>query len=203
MSELLASLTRRQILLLTVGVEAGMGLLALGLGWAFNLPVTEWVRPDKTGFVLGVLGIAILLGTLLLCRLFPVGPVGRLMRFVDAAVKPLFRKCRPGDLLFIAILAGVGEELLFRGLIQGALAQWWGDWTALGVASVLFGLAHCMTREYAVFAMVLGFFLGWLVLVTGDLTAAIIAHAGYDFAALLLLTRRGGVEGASDRGTGD
>ena len=66
MSELLASLTRRQILLLTVGVEAGMGLLALGLGWAFNLPVTEWVRPDKTGFVLGVLGIAILLGTLLL-----------------------------------------------------------------------------------------------------------------------------------------
>ena len=60
-----------------------------------------------------------------------------------------------------------------------------------------------MTREYAVFAMVLGFFLGWLVLVTGDLTAAIIAHAGYDFAALLLLTRRGRVEGASDRGTGD
>ena len=196
------SLTRRQMLFLAVGVEAGMGLLALGLGWIFHLPVMEWVRPGVTGTVLGVGGAGVLFGILLLCRRFPVGPVGRLMRFVDVAVKPLFLKCRPGDLLFIAILAGVGEELLFRGLIQGALAQWWGEWIALGVASVLFGLAHCMTREYAVFAMVLGFFLGWLVLVTGDLTAAIIAHAGYDFAALLLLTKRGGAGGVSGLGTG-
>lgn len=195
MSELLASLTRRQILLLTVGVEAGMGLLALGLGLAFHLPVTGWVRPDQAGLVVGLQGAAVLFGTLLLCRLFPVGPVGRLMRFVDYTVRPLFLKCRPGDLLLIAVLAGVGEELLFRGLIQGGLAEWWGEWPALGVASVLFGLAHCMTREYAVFAMVLGFFLGWLVLVTGDLTASILAHAGYDFAALLLLTKRGGEGG--------
>ena len=192
------SLTRRQMLFLAVGVEAGMGLLALGLGWFFHLPVTEWVRPGVTGIVLGAGGAAILFGILLLCRRFPVGPVGRLMRFVDATVKPLFLKCRPGDLLVIALLAGVGEELLFRGLIQGGLARWWGEWPALGVASVVFGLAHCMTRAYAVFATVLGFLLGWLVLVTGDLTAAIVAHAGYDFAALLLLTKKGG----DDEGSG-
>ncbi len=95
----------------------------------------------------------------------------------------------------------MGEEFLFRGLIQGGLTRWWGEWPALGVASVVFGLAHCMTLGYAVFATVLGFLLGWMVLVTGDLTAAIGAHAGYDFAALLLLTKKGGDdEGSWPRG---
>lgn len=180
-----------------------MGLLALGLGWFFRLPVTAWVRPDATGIVLGVVGATVLFGILLLCRRFPVGPIGRLMRFVDATVKPLFLKCRPVDLLLIALCAGVGEELLFRGLIQGGLARWWGEWPALAVASVVFGLAHCMTREYAVFATVLGFLLGWLVIVTGDLTAAIVAHAGYDFVALLLLTKKGGDDEVSGSGGWD
>jgi hypothetical protein len=191
------SLSRRQILVLAVGVEAGMGLLALGLGWFFRLPVTAWVRPDATGIVLGVVGATVLFGILLLCRRFPVGPIGRLMRFVDATVKPLFLKCRPVDLLLIALCAGVGEELLFRGLIQGGLARWWGEWPALGAASVVFGLAHCMTYGYAVFATILGLLLGWLVLVTGDLTAAIVAHAGYDFVALLILTKKGGQDEVS------
>ena len=191
------SITRRQVLLLAVVVEAGMGMLALGLGWFFRLPVTGWIRPDVTGITLGLLGVLVLLGILLLCRRFPVGPVGRPMRFVDATVKPFFLECRPVDLLVVALFAGVGEELLFRGLIQGGLARWWGEWPALGVASVVFGLAHCMTYGYAVFATVLGLLLGWLVLVTGDLTAAIVAHAGYDFAALLLLTKKGGQDEVS------
>ena len=38
------SITRRQVLLLAVVVEAGMGMLALGLGWFFRLPVTGWIR---------------------------------------------------------------------------------------------------------------------------------------------------------------
>jgi len=174
-----------------------MAMLALGLGWFFGLPVTGWIRPDVMGVILGLLGVPVLLGILLLCRRFPVGSVGRLMRFMDATVKPFFLQCRPVDLLVVALFAGVGEELLFRGLIQGGLARWWGEWPALAVASVVFGLAHCMTREYAVFATVLGFLLGWLVIVTGDLTAAIVAHAGYDFVALLILTKKGGQDEVS------
>jgi hypothetical protein len=136
-----------------------------------------------------VVGALVLLGILMLCQRYPVGAIGRLMHFVEATVKPLFRECGVIDLLLVSLLAGVGEELFFRGLVQGGLEGWFGKWGALGMASVVFGLAHCMTREYVVFAAGLGLLLGWLAIATGTLLAPIIAHAGYDFMALLMLTK--------------
>ena len=145
-------------------------------------------------------GALVLLGILMLCQCYPVGAIGRLMHFVEVTVKPLFRDCRVSDLLLVSILAGVGEELLFRGLVQVGLEGWLGKWGALGVASVVFGLAHCMTREYVVFAAGLGLLLGLLAIATGNLLAPIIAHAGYDFLALLMLTKesRKGGEGVGE-----
>ena len=55
----------------------------------------------------------------------------------------------------------------------------------------MFGLAHCISREYVVFATVFGLLLGWMAIATGDLLAPMVAHGGYDFVALLLLTKGG------------
>lgn len=112
-------MTRRQMLTLALTVEAGMGVLAIGVALLLSLPVVEWVQPGWTGFGWGLLGGLVLLGVLLLCQKFPLGPIGKLMRFVDTTVKPLFGECRTIDLLVISLLAGVGEELLFRGWIGG------------------------------------------------------------------------------------
>ena len=193
------SMRRKQIVILAVVVEAGLGVVALAGGWWWKLPVGEWVAWSAEGLGWGLAGAVVLLGILLLCRRFQVGPIGRLMRLVDETVKPLFRECRVVDLLVISVLAGIGEELLFRGLIQGGLAgwleSWWGEGAggavALGVASGLFGLAHCISREYVVFATVFGLLLGWMAIATGDLLAPMVAHGGYDFVALLLLTKGG------------
>ncbi|MEC7377933.1 MAG: CPBP family intramembrane glutamic endopeptidase, partial [Pseudomonadota bacterium] len=48
----------------------------------------------------------------------------------------------PAVLVLLSVLAGVGEELLFRGAVQGWLVAHTGPVTALLAASVLFGLVH-------------------------------------------------------------
>jgi membrane protease YdiL (CAAX protease family) len=53
----------------------------------------------------------------------------------------------------------------------------------------LFGLAHPMSTTYVVLATVVGVYLGGLLLVTDNLLAPIVAHAAYDFVALVYLVR--------------
>jgi hypothetical protein len=90
----------------------------------------------------------------------------------------------------VAALAGVGEELLFRGSLQTALSNWTTPIIGLVITSVLFGLAHALSKLYFVFAVAVGAFLGWLTLKYNDLLAPIIAHGLYDFLALAYLSRR-------------
>jgi membrane protease YdiL (CAAX protease family) len=174
-----------------------LGVLAILGGGLLGGPIDEWVRWSGPGLLWGIAGGVAMLAILGLCQLVPAGPIRRLMQLVNERVKPLFRECRVVDLLLIAVLAGIGEELLFRGLLQGWTSAWlggWlgdstGPWLAVALTSLAFGFAHCISREYTVFATLLGFLLGALALLTGDLLAPIIAHALYDFVALLLLTR--------------
>ncbi len=44
--------------------------------------------------------------------------------------------------LLISLLAGFGEELLFRGVLQGWLTELAGPWTGVLAAAVVFGLLN-------------------------------------------------------------
>jgi membrane protease YdiL (CAAX protease family) len=81
--------------------------------------------------------------------------------------------------------------MLFRGLLQPAIAGLWagpaGVWLGLAGASLLFGLAHAVTRAYVVLAALVGAYLGGLWLATGNLLVPVVAHGLYDFAAILWL----------------
>ena len=110
-------------------------------------------------------------------------------RFLEHVVRPVFGPWSILQLLVISILAGVCEEALFRGLIQGWLTQYVGPWVAIPVASVAFGLAHPINRPYIIAAMITGIYLGLLFWMTGDLLAPIVAHALYDFLALIYFLR--------------
>ena len=76
------------------------------------------------------------------------------------------------DLLALAIISGVAEEIFFRGAMMGS----WGLW----ITSVLFALLHSgpgkMFRFWTLYAFIAGLALGALVLFRDNLLAAIIAH---------------------------
>ncbi len=131
---------------------------------------------------------------------------------LDDLIVPMFQNCTWVELAAISLLAGLGEELLFRGVFQAAMAQWTGDflphspaaamvgdWIALVAVAILFGLLHAVNVAYAVLATLMGLYLGWLWMATGNLAVPIVAHAVYDFLALVYILhgRRGEAEGGA------
>ena len=169
--------------------ELALGVAAVVFGLGMDQP--PWRRFDWT-LAAGAWGVAAalpMLGLLLSLRFIRRGPIGRLNRLVDSLVVPLFAGCTVGDLALIAVVAGLGEEMLFRGAIQPALGNWLGPIAGLICASVLFGLAHAITPTYAVLTALIGAYLGWLYFHFDNLLIPAVAHALYDFVAILYLQR--------------
>jgi hypothetical protein len=135
----------------------------------------------------------LLVALLAICVYVPFRPLRDILHVIDQWVVPLFRPCSLGEMAVIAVLAGFGEEMLFRGVIQNALGGWLGGttglWAACGLASLLFGFAHAVSAAYAVLATLIGLYLGTLWIVTANLLVPVVAHGVYDFVALVYLVR--------------
>jgi uncharacterized protein len=76
----------------------------------------------------------------------------------------------------IAILPGIGEELLFRGVLQNKLKQLFGNvHIAIWLTAILFSAIHFQFYGFAP-RMLLGAVFGYLYHWTGNLTYAMLAH---------------------------
>ena len=183
--------------------EGSLAVVALGLGWLVGQRPLETLHLDVRAALLGLAATVPLVALLLVCLKLPWQPLRRIVQIMDELVVPLFRACRLGELAIIAALAGLGEELLFRGVIQAATARVFeglpGVVFGLCVAAVLFGAAHALTRTYAVLAALIGLYLGIIWLATGNLLVPIVAHGGYDFLVLVYLVRFRGRSRGADR----
>ena len=113
----------------------------------------------------------------------------RIREFLDRALVPLMREWALWQLAVISVIAGVAEEALFRGFVQGWLQTHLGAVAAVILASLAFGLAHPITLGYAVVVGIIGIYLGLLWELTGNLLVPIITHGLYDFVALIWYLR--------------
>jgi len=181
------------MLLVAVAGEGGMALGALAAGWLFGLRPLESLRWSPADLALGLgCGLPPLL-LLIPCARIPWRPFQHLFQVLEEFIVPIFSPCSLLDFAMISATAGLGEELLFRGIVQAGLAELVGPaaglWVGLLGAALLFGLLHWITHLYALLAGLIGLFLGWLWLASGNLLVPIAAHAAYDFLALLYLVR--------------
>jgi membrane protease YdiL (CAAX protease family) len=183
-----------------IAFEGSLAVAAILIGWWLGrspLVGISWERadwPQQAGAALAgmVAALPMLLGLALLER-YPLGPLKDLKEFTDRHVVPLFRHTPVWHMTLIASAAGVGEELLFRGLLQHSLSEQIGAphgvWSGLILASLVFGVCHWLTHTYAVLASLIGIYLGTLLLLTENVLAPIVAHGVYDFVALVYLVR--------------
>jgi membrane protease YdiL (CAAX protease family) len=177
------------IVALAVAVEGGLVVLALGLGWLLSEPpfaTWSWHASDVAAGC--VLTAPPLLAAWLMVRTSAC-PLPGVRRFTLEVVCPALSSCATVDLILIALLAGLGEEALFRGVVQAALTRSLGLWAGLGLASLLFGVIHAATPGYAILAAILGVYLGTVWALTGDLVVPVIVHGLYDLGILLYLMR--------------
>ncbi|WP_353931652.1 type II CAAX endopeptidase family protein [Okeanomitos corallinicola TIOX110] len=92
--------------------------------------------------------------------------------YLEMVLKPLALP----DLLWLGLLPGLSEELLFRGVMLPALGA---NHLAVIVSSACFGVLHLSGSEqwpYVVWATIIGIILGYSTLLTGNLLVPIIAH---------------------------
>jgi membrane protease YdiL (CAAX protease family) len=91
---------------------------------------------------------------------------------------PLFFIWAAHNLLFTCI----GEEIFFRGFIQHQLATSFaemrnGQWLALAISSILFGLVHFGGgTSYVLLAVVAGFGYGYVFMRTQRIEMSVLAH---------------------------
>ncbi len=102
----------------------------------------------------------------------------------------------------LSVMAGLGEEIAYRGYAIAALAPLTGTGGAAVISAVVFGLLHAYQGPQGmVRAGLLGGVLAWGFLASGSLWPAIVAHALLDILAGIVLADRlvvrgnpGGVE---------
>ncbi len=178
--------SRGALLRLALAGEALLVLVALAWTRYRDLPLamgTGSVFRDTAAGVLAAAAFAVV-NHWLLCRAPPFRAVRAIRRVYRDLLKPSFAGVGVREVVVIAVAAGVGEELLFRGALQPEIG--------LIPASLVFGALHTGGRgtlAFGCWVALMGAALGWLAAATGGLLAPIVAHALYDAAALVYIRR--------------
>jgi uncharacterized protein len=83
--------------------------------------------------------------------------------------------------LFIWLVGPICEEIIYRGLLWGALERLqWGQWVVFGLTTVIFALSHLEPLR-TLLLLVIGIPIGLARLLTGRLGASVVAHQVNNF----------------------
>jgi uncharacterized protein len=166
------SLTRTQILM-AMGLTAVVLLLAARL-WLMLDRSTRLLPLNGSGLAVlwGVgLGIGITLASSVAYRVWESYRLSA-DYYLALVLKPLLLV----DLIWLGLLPGMSEELLFRGVMLPAIGL---DWFGLVVSSLCFGVLHFSGAQqwsYVIWATVIGGALGYSAIASGNLLVPIVAH---------------------------
>lgn len=92
--------------------------------------------------------------------------------YLEFILKPLLLL----DIIWVGLLPGLSEELLFRGVMLPALGL---NITGVVLSSLCFGILHISGSQqwpYVVWATTIGLLLGYSALATNNLLVPIVAH---------------------------
>ena len=182
-------MTKLQFLLLASAFQGGLVLIAFVLGWWLSVDPLADLRVNTDTGLLGVSGALLLYVTIMLADRFAIIRVLRTL--LVEKLGGTLAACKVVELIYLGLLAGVTEEILFRGFLQPWLELSWGWSGGLIFSNMIFALMHWVTPTYALLTGVCGLFLGLLLDIGGErnLTSPIIAHALYDFLAFMSVAR--------------
>ena len=170
-------------------VEGGLAVIAILVDLLFRLGLNYWEHCwcDIKTLQQIAWGLLPLIAGYFVLQALPLTA----LRTIDRVVRDLFWQhmghWKLWQLALVATLAGIGEELLFRGLIQLGLSMFLNVWFAILLTSLVFGLAHAVTPTYFFLAFVISLYFGFLFVHTDNLFVPIALHALYDFFVFLYI----------------
>ena len=102
-------------------------------------------------------------------------------------------------IIVLALLSAIGEEFFFRGAVQAEFGYIF--------ASLIFGSIHFIPQKtfipWTIFAIVMGFILGWLYIYSENLLFPMITHGGINYINLIRICNINNAisQAQNDRGT--
>lgn len=183
------TLTKNGLLWLATGFEGGLVGIAYLLGHWLSIDPLASLKPDLMAAFLGVAGSLPLYGLFLISYRWEATHAVR--QILIEKMGALLAACSLVELLYLGMLAGVTEEILFRGLLQPWLEQHWGWTGGLIFSNLVFALLHWITPLYAFLAGICGLYLGFMLDLGPErnLLCPILVHALYDFLAFIAVAQ--------------
>lgn len=167
----LQPLTRTQ-LLVAMGVTAILLWLVAKLWLHFGSVSLLPLKWSATVLPVGIgLGLGITAGSSLVYRFWAAYRHSADF-YLEFVLKPLVLL----DIIWVGLLPGLSEELLFRGVMLPAFGL---NITGIVITSLCFGVLHLSGSDqwaYVVWATAVGLLLGYSAVATGNLLVPIIAH---------------------------
>jgi membrane protease YdiL (CAAX protease family) len=171
--------------------EASLILVAMALGWIAHISPFINIHLTKTSIIYGIIGTIPLFLMFLAMEHSRGTSVVQIRQFLLRTLGPSLQRYDWVDLFLLAAVAGISEEILFRGVIQPWIEIYWGVMAGLILSNLLFGLVHSVTPLYSILATLVGIYLGFAMDFQGErnLLTPIIIHTLYDFLAFIALIR--------------
>jgi len=159
------------------------GITQTRMGWPDYLKTRHW--PGIPNLLLGILLMAVsmplVLYALNLNQQLPLPEVFKIAgEQAEEALKGLLHMDNLAELLanlfLVALLPALGEELVFRGVVQQQLMRRISNpWVAILVSAAVFSAAHFQFDGFLP-RMLLGFLLGWLFWRTRNFWVPVAGH---------------------------
>ena len=151
-----------------------------GVPWVYSTPWLTLSTVEGVGLST-CFGIAFALLVILATRV-TVARYGWAQR-LHIELRPIAHGMSVGHILLIAFFSSLGEELLFRGLLQ--------PWIGVLPTAVVFGICHQMPGQarwvWVCWATFVGLAFGIIFAATGSLVGALVAHALINAVNLMFL----------------
>lgn len=192
--QLMASYTRELVLSNSIGQVMGLAIPALLAGRLHSSAWVEYLR------LRGVDGRLLLLALVGVVGLQPVTqwlaelnrqlPLPESLRLVEQSQLELIQQVLESDfglafnLVMLALVPGICEEILFRGYAQRQFERGTGAVGGIVLAGGLFGLYHLRPSQLLPL-VVLGLYMAYLAWRTGSLVPAMAVHVAHNGLAVI------------------
>lgn len=171
--------------------EGSLIVVAIVLGWIADIDPFENIIFSEIAVFYGIIGTIPLFIFFVVLYQIQIDAFQQIKRTLLETLAPSMHRYHWTDLFILGAIAGITEEILFRGVIQPWMESTWGMTEGLIASSIIFGLVHAVTPLYALLATLVGIYLGLAMDYGGErnLLNPIIIHGLYDFLAFLVIVR--------------
>ena len=165
----------------------GLLLIAAGLIFAFSVEFSLWGNFGEWAIPIGIPGGGAMYLVLLALSTYLIDLPA--VRDLNRMLVQLFANIGWAGIILLSVLAGVGEELLFRVFLQNIISDWLGWGAGLFLSSLLFGLAHYVSKLYVAITFAIGLVLGAIYWQTQSAVVVMTIHFFYDLCAFTLVVK--------------